>query len=265
MLIVDSHCHVSLAWYEPVESLLNQMDRNGVECAVLVQIYGQYNNSYQTACIRRYPGRFASVVAVDPDSPSALDDLRRHADEGASGVRLKPTARSKGADPLAIWKAAARLGLSVSCYGTATQFASPEFSLLVESLPNLPIVLEHLASGNAPDASEEEHKARLKAFELSRYPNVLIKVPGLGEFCKRAMPVAEPFPFEMPIPTLLEDAYRMFGPDRMMWGSDFPPVSRREGYANALRLAMEQFASKPSEERAKVFGGTALKVFPIRV
>lgn len=265
MPIVDSHCHVSLAWYEPVESLLSQMDRNGVECAVLVQIYGQFNNSYQMDCIRRYPGRFASVVAVDPESPSAADDLRQHADEGASGVRLKPTTRSKGADPLAIWKAAAQLGLAVSCYGTAMQFASPEFALLVESLPGLPIALEHLASGNTPNANGEECEARLQAFELSRFPNVFIKVPGLGEICRRAMPVAEPFPFELPIPTLMEDAYRAFGPDRMMWGSDFPPVSRREGYANALSFAMEQFASKASQERAKIFGGTALSVFPLRV
>ena len=41
MLIVDGHCHVSTCWYEPVESLLFHMDRNGVARAVLIQMNGQ--------------------------------------------------------------------------------------------------------------------------------------------------------------------------------------------------------------------------------
>ena len=31
MPIVDSHCDLSLSWYEPVEVLLFQMERNGVD------------------------------------------------------------------------------------------------------------------------------------------------------------------------------------------------------------------------------------------
>jgi len=44
MVTVDAHCHVSPCWYEPVESLLFQMDRNHVEQAVLVQYMGQLYN-----------------------------------------------------------------------------------------------------------------------------------------------------------------------------------------------------------------------------
>ena len=89
-------------------------------------------------------------------------------------------------------------------------------------------------------------------------------MPGLGEFCRRAMPVTEPFPFERPLPPLLELAYDSFGPGRLMWGSDYPPVSAREGYRNALQLVMEQFAGKGEEERRLIFGETALSVFPLR-
>ena len=60
-------------------------------------------------------------------------------------------------------------------------------------------------------------------------------------------------------------AYEAFGADRIMWGSDFPPVAGREGYRNALRLPMMRFAGLPDAERAKMFGGNALKVFgPVR-
>src|SRR3954447_10462665 len=53
-VIVDSHCHASQAWYAPVESLLHEMDRNGVERAILIQIAGEYDNSYQLACVRQH-------------------------------------------------------------------------------------------------------------------------------------------------------------------------------------------------------------------
>jgi L-fuconolactonase len=72
-----------------------------------------------------------------------------------------------------------------------------------------------------------------------------------------------PFPFVEPILPLLELAYEAFGPRRMMWGSDYPPVSGREGYANALRLTMDQFADKSEEDRALIFGGTAASIFRI--
>ena len=76
--------------------------------------------------------------------------------------------------------------------------------------------------------------------------------------------MTEPFPFERPVPPLLEEAYAAFGPHRMMWGSDYPPVSGREGYQLALNLTMEQFAGKSDSDRAAIFGGTALATFPVR-
>jgi len=261
MVIVDSHCHVSPYWYEPVESLLFQMDRNGVEKAVLVQYMGQFNNEYQFQCVRRFPGRFASVVLVDTRSADAVDELERLADQGAKGIRLRPNIRSPGDDPLAVWRRAAELRLPVSCSGTSVDFASEKFAGLVQAFPNLPIVIEHLGSVNTPDDENEHSEIRRRVFALSRFPNVYIKIHGLGEFCKRMNRISEPFPFETPIPAILNMAYESFGPERMMWGSDYPPVSGREGYGNALRLTLEQFASKTQEDRDMIFGEVARSVF----
>lgn len=261
MVIVDSHCHVSPHWYEPVESLLYHMDQNNVERAVLVQMHGQTNNEYQFECVRRYPDRFASVVLVDTGSPDAEHELERLAERGARGLRLRARVRSLGDDPLAIWRKAAQLGLPVSCGGKNTDFASEEFVKLIQALPGLIVIIEHLGSGNVPDDEPPPYEIRQKVFSLARFPNVYVKVPGLGEFCKRVRPVKEPFPFEEPIPPLLEMAYQAFGPDRMMWGSDYPPVSAREGYRNALRFTMDEFATKGEEDRKLIFGGVALRVF----
>lgn len=268
MTIVDAHCHVSESWYEPVESLLDQMERHGVAHAVLVQMQGQFANEYQFDCARRYPGRFSPVVLVDTARDDAPQALERLAAAGASGVRLNATTRSPGDDPTLIWRSAAALGLTVSCAGTAGEFAAPAFAELAGSLPDSTIVLEHLGSVNQPDRDAEVRTDRLLAFELARFPNVFMKIPGLGEFCQRASPISDQDPFMQPEPPLLEAALTAFGARRLMWGSDYPPVSAREGYGNALTLPLERIGAisgVTQDDIARIFGGTALSVFPVRV
>jgi predicted TIM-barrel fold metal-dependent hydrolase len=144
MIVVDTHVHVALHTYEPVEILLTQMSYNGVEKAVLVQSTTTTDNTYLIECQRRFPGRFSLVCRVDAASPSALDDLKRWNREGAESLRLRNFHRSPGHDPLAIWRTAVELGMPVSVGGLVEVFASAEFSSLVESLPDLKIVIEHL-------------------------------------------------------------------------------------------------------------------------
>jgi L-fuconolactonase len=261
--VVDSHCHASECWYEPVEALLEQMARSGVDNAILIQILGQYDNGYQTECLRRFPGRFASVVIVDTDRPDAPAELARLAEQGASGVRLRATTRSPGGDPLAVWRAAERLGLAVSAPGGQDAFASDEFRELVEALPRLKIVVEHYGGVSRPGA-DPRPELRQRVYGLARYPHVYIKVHGLGEIAQRAMPVRTPFPFVEPVPSVLDEIHAAFGADRMMWGSDYPPVSQREGYGRALSFVRERLAHLSAAEQALIFGGTALAVFPVR-
>jgi L-fuconolactonase len=243
----DSHCHVSPSWYEPVEVLLFQMERNGVDHAALIQMAGQFDNSYQQECVKRFPGKFASVVVVDVNREDAVADLERWAGEGASGVRLGPDA------PLRLWEAAARLGLSVSCGGSRERFASPEFDQLFAHLPEVPIVIEHLGGLKWDSTGGEQ------IFALARHPNAYMKIHGLGEFSRRASPAKEPLPFVEPLANLLDQAYEAFGPSRLMWGSDYPPVSSREGYANALSFTRTQLQGRPGLD--EIFGNTAVRVF----
>lgn len=263
MRIVDAHTHASRTWFEPVELLIHQMDLNGVERAVLVQIQAQIDNEYQLVCVERFPDRLLSVVWVDPVSPDAPAELARLKERGARGVRLRATSRSPGPDSLAIWRAAAELGMPVSCNGSLAEHASDEFAALVRELPGLPIVIEHLGASTARDRGMDAppYEARRRAFALARFPNIYMKIHGLGEFAQRAPTRGEQFPFVEPIPPLLEMAYEAFGPGRLMWGSNYPPVSQQEGYANALHLTMARFADRPEAEQALVFGGTAAAVY----
>ena len=171
---------------------------------------------------------------------------------------MRSTLRSPGRDPLAIWRKAAELGIVVSTQGTARDFVSPEFEHVIQEFSSLNIIIEHLGHGGDDKAPYDTYR---RVLELAQYPNIFMKVPGLGEISLRFVPFRQPFPFEN-VPPLIEMAIEAFGPQRLMWGSDFPPVAgRREGYRNALRLPMEHVHFNSPEDREWVFGKTATTLF----
>lgn len=249
MEIVDTHAHVGQLWYEPVEILLTEMERAGVHKSLLVQYRGNTDNRYLMECVRRYPDRFMGVVWIDTRSLDATNTLAMWAQKGAVGVRLVPE------DPLAIWRKASELGLPVSCIGKIDAFASDDFRGLVEGLPNLKIVLEHLGRvGPEPD-----YKLFKKVLALAEYPNVYIMLHGFGEILPRPFPFRVP-PFDGP-PPVVRMAYDAFTAKRMMWASDYPLSAGREGYINTLRFPMENISFFSQEDKEWVFGKTALSVF----
>lgn len=265
-MLVDSHVHASPVWFEPIETLLHQMERHGVAQAVLIQARGQTDNSYQQHCMERFPGRFASVIAVNPRDPDPGATLERWMRGGATGIRLRFAQHWPGPDKWALWRIAAALGLATSCVATSQQFASAEFADLVASLPDMPIVLEHMAGSARGDDDAETRAARLKAFELARFPNVYLKVPGMGELAERVTPLPREgeWQFADPWPSpLYGEALRLFGANRLMWGSDFPPVAGREGYANALRWARAHYRDLSAADQTAIFGGVARKVYKL--
>jgi L-fuconolactonase len=259
--IVDSHVHVSPIWYEPVESLLYQLDANEVAQAVLVQQGGQFDNHYLMECLRRFPDRFYAVVMVDTKRSDAPDQLRRWAEQGAHGVRLRATERSPGDDPLAIWRQAAALKLPISCSGGAAGFIDPAFAQLVEALPDATFVIEHMGGVFPPGSDVAPYPLHRQIVALARYPNVAIKFHGLGEICPKLQPFPQPFPYDRSYLALFDLAYEAFGAERMLWGSDFPPVSAIEGYTNALQWPQEHFAGVPQAARDALFGKTAKRLY----
>ena len=261
MVVIDTHCHASASWFEPVEVLLDQMNRNEVDKAALIQFRGVFDNSYLLDCMKRFPGRFSTVVIVDTAKPDAAERLQEWVSQGAEGVRLSPLERSVGSDPLAIWRKAAELGVVVSSLGTVEQFASPEFESVIREFSGLNIIIEHLGGvgayfGQGRQDTTVPYDIYKQVLALAQYPNTYMKVPGLGEICPRPMPFVEPMPFT-DIPPLIEMAIDAFGANRLMWGSDFPPSAAREGYGNTLKFPREHVNFKSEEDKEWVFGRTA--------
>ncbi len=257
-MLVDTHVHVALNTLEPVEMVLMQMQYNQVEKALLMQHRASTDNCYLIESMRRFPGRFSVDCRVDVESAHALDDLEHWHHAGAEDLRLKDTDRSPGNDPLAIWRKAQELGMSVNVgAGPASNYASREFLRIVEELPQLKFIFEHLAgmglkaTASRPKSSAAEYSEALK---LARYPNTYIKIHGMSEIC------STPFPFTG-IPPYIKMAFDAFGPRRMMWGSDWPLVVRDESYRNALRFTMEQMTFCSRDDLDWIFGNTALTIW----
>jgi L-fuconolactonase len=250
MTIVDTHCHIGLHKYEPVESLLYQMKTNGVEKAVFIQYAGNSDNQYMLDSMAAHPGHFQAVMIVDKtDDGSAI---RQWAQKGIVGIRLPANSRAESTDALAHWRAAAELELVVSAPSKPDTLLGDAFAEVLREFPNLSIVIEHL--GGIGYDQEAPYDTFKHLCALAKYPNLTIKLPGFGEFNR------VPLPFD-PIPPLADMAIEAFGPQRVMWGSDYPPVSGREGYANALRVPMDYLGKLSEEDQAWIFGKTALKIW----
>lgn len=250
MPIVDTHCHTGIHKYEPVEHLLYHMEQSGVDRAVIIQYNGNSDNSYLVECLRCHADRLKGAMIVAPNDDGTA--IRQWAEQGVGGIRLRADSRAATADPLAHWRTAAELNLVVSAFCSPSMLLSPQFLEVVVSFPNLKIVIEHL--GGVGENVEPLYDEFVEVLKLASHPNLTMKLPGFGEFCHLPHPFAE-------VPPLARMALEAFGPQRLMWGSDYPPVSSREGYDNSLTFPREYFSDLSADDRGWIFGDTAVQVW----
>jgi len=255
-MIVDTHVHVSSRWFEPIETLITLMDMNDVDRAVLVQDVSELNDAYLLSCVSRFPDRVRAIAAVTSATPFDVQRVQRLAEAGIVGLRLHQTFAQGELE--AAWEVAAALRLAISCRGTSDGYRSPQFRATVAALRDVPVVLEHLGDTNKP--SGDNSASRDPVWNLAPFQNVRLKVPGLGELVPRDIVSVGPSD-ATPVPNVLRAAYEAFGADRLMWGSDFPLVCGREGYANALQRARGCVASLDGQAVSKVFGDNGTMTF----
>jgi L-fuconolactonase len=260
MTVTDAHCHVSRFWREPVESLIFQMGRAQVDRAVLICAVYSHEWDYVRECSRQHPEMFSFVAAVHPDEADPDECVRAAVRDGAVGVRMRAPRNGQPTDGhLVALRTAQECGVSMNVLGWSEDFIGPVFAELVSAVPDACVVVEHL--GTLRHAGEETADAMRRVFELAQHAGIYLKFHGLGEFCVPKADPFVPFPFDEPIPPYLEWAYEAFGPDRLMWGSDYPNVCSREGYERCLTLARDRFAHLPDGEVDLMFDGNARRVF----
>jgi predicted TIM-barrel fold metal-dependent hydrolase len=92
--------------------------------------------------------------------------------------------------------------------------------------------------------------------QLARCPNVVSKLSGLGTFIHRndATHIAE----------ILVDTVAIFGAERCLFGSNFPIEKLWTTYRELLDAHRAAAAALRPEQRAAIFGATAMRVYRLK-
>ena len=243
MTVVHAHVHVGLTKFVVVEVLLAQMQAAGIDKALLVQYGGCYNNAYLRQCMQCFPGRFASLGMVDYDAPDAAKRIRREVEENnLAGLRIPASTTNE-----AVWTTVGELGIMASLSG---RIAGDGVEAYIKRFPQVQFRIEHMGFPDLNQSPDAPDYQRLMGY--AAYPNVYLMLSGLYAFGVEH-PYREVTPF-------VKRALECFGPEQLMWGSDFPRVSGWETCEMTLALPHTwDFLSETDLEW--IFGKTALSIF----
>ncbi|MEM7305579.1 MAG: amidohydrolase family protein [Planctomycetota bacterium] len=275
---IDAHQHF---WsYDPVEyawigagmeslrrdflpdDLAPLLDQRQLDGSIAVQARQSLEETRWLLSLARESERVRGVVGwVDLRSPDVAAELDRLADEPAL-VGLRHVVQDEPDDEFLLRDdfqrgvaALAGRGLIYDVLIYPRQL--PAAVRFVERFPDQPFVLDHLAKPLIRDGAMEPW-ASLVA-ELARSPNVSCKVSGLvTEAHWRAWTPEELVPY-------LDVALEAFGPERLLYGSDWPVCLLASGYGRMF-AATEDWAERrlSAQERVALFGGNAARVYGLR-
>lgn len=127
---------------------------------------------------------------------------------------------------------------------------------LVESFPDQPFVLDHLAKPPIKTGALSPWREQVR--ELAKHPNVQCKVSGLvTEADWTGWRPADFRPY-------LDVVFEAFGLSRLMYGSDWPVALLAADYAQVFGLARDYLAGRPAAEHEQFFGGTTARFYGIQ-
>jgi predicted TIM-barrel fold metal-dependent hydrolase len=272
--IIDSHVHVwkndpRYPW--PKEetnppkkdalpsALLGLMAANGIDKTVIVHvIHYRWDCRYAGDTIKSRPDRFMGVCRVDPTADRAVDELNRWIrDYGFHGVRLSPAADASGdwindrkrMDRICHRAGELKIPLCILCPIARL----PDVERLIERhRENLDVCIDHMA--DCPINAPKELK---KLLCLAAYPRVFVKISHLWLLSR------QPYPYR-DTHDQVKRLYDAFGPQRLMWGTDWPGVERYCGYAQALRLYRDEIKFFTANDRRWILGETARRLWPFK-
>jgi L-fuconolactonase len=282
--VIDGHVHVwrldrrPQSWIDPttmavlhrdhpMEELVPELDAAGVSGVVLVQVLNQADETDDYLWEGTHPRILGVVGWADLRAPTLDDELDRLTahplETNLVGIRhqtlaepdpagwLRWTSESGGFDVLG------RRGLACDLMLGAVHLEA--VAEVVGRHTGTRFVLDHV--GKAPIvtgwSSEASQKWAADIADVARHQHVVCKLSGLTTIAdvQRWQP-ADLAPY---VDHLLEQ----FGPDRMLWGSDWPVSLRGGSYQRTAEAVRGLLEALSPEERANVLGGVAERVYGI--
>jgi L-fuconolactonase len=271
---VDAHHHVwDLArrpqpWTAPfptlqrsfgVDELGSEAHDAGVTSTVVVQTGTSPDETLELLGLADGSGLVAGVVGwfdlSDPDLSQSLEQAEAAAGEG----RLVGARHQLQVEPDPQWLAnpQVRSGLlTLAGQGLAFDLVVSPHQLplvhrTVAELGEVRFVLDH--AGKPPLASGHLDEWCVDVRRLARLPNVAVKLSGLvTEADRSSWTVAQ-------LRQVSEVVLEAFGPDRTMWGSDWPVCLLAASYGEVVSATEELLAGLTAEERSEVWAGSATR------
>lgn len=271
MIRIDAHQHfwrVDDPWHEwptaelptihrdfGLDDLAPLLRAGGVDGSVLVQAQP---SAAETAALLAVAERYDTVLAVVGWADLIADDAVERIRELARHPRLaglRPMLQDLPAEWILQDAAQASVSAMVECglvFDALIRPAHlPAITTLARRYPALSIVIDHAAkpdiAGGAVDAWSEDLAA------AAACANIHCKLSGLATEAGEGWSAPQLTPYAARV-------VELFGPDRLLWGSDWPVVLLAADYAAWLRVAE---ALVPRAMHAAVFGGTAARVYGI--
>src|SRR5690606_20139457 len=121
----------------------------------------------------------------------------------------------------------------------------PHVPALVKHLPDLPMVIDHLAKPKIKERRTTDWRPHLAA--AAAFPNVSCKLSGLvTEADWRHWSVDDLKPY-------VRAAVDLFGPERCLFGSDWPVCTLAAGYEQVYEALEAALGPLSESERAAIF------------
>lgn len=127
---------------------------------------------------------------------------------------------------------------------------------LVAMLPEQPFVLDHLAKPRIKTGAIQEWRRDVEA--LAQHGNVCCKVSGMVTEAEwRGWKPADFTPY-------LDVVLQAFGPERLMFGSDWPVCLLAGEYSEVVGIVADFFGRLSAAEQQFIWGGTATRFYGLK-
>jgi len=207
----------------------------------------------QEKCIVGFVGN------LDPNDAAFAANLKRFAANPIfRGIRWRGDLVRLDANKDAVRTGAGLLadhGLELDLNGPPT--ALPHAAKLAAEVPALRIVINHLGASGDPQSLHPEWKENIRL--VAKQPNVWMKVSALLEQVKSAEGQApRDAAYYQPI---LEHLWECFGPDRLIFGSNWPVSDKGAPYEVVFGIVRDWFSAKGAEASEKYFWKNSLAAY----
>ena len=243
------------------EDLAPIVERTGIDRTILVQTTSSVDETREFLATAAATPFIAGVVGwVDLTDASVGDTIAALA-QGEGGSRLVGIRHQVHDEPDPAWLLRADVERGIAAIGAAGLVYDllvrprelPAALETVRAHPDVAFVIDHLAKPPIKAGELEPWLGLLRPF--GELDNVACKVSGLvTEADWGSWSVADLQPF-------VDAAIEIFGPDRLMVGSDWPVCLLAASYDEVLGAARSATAGLSLDERDQVFGETARRVY----